>query len=237
MKHYFVFSDIHGNLKPLVDALDQKGFDLENENHILISLGDNFDRGIENIDVLGFLKYFNRLNRLIMIRGNHDDFLLDFLTGKSDGLFNIKHNGLGNTLREFSDPNAKTIEEIRDSINRRYPFLIELLESMVPKFELGKYEFIHAGYEYSNEKDWYIYNFANTPYFIKYFKPYDKTYVFGHFHVQALNYYELGKESDEPFRKKGFIGVDAKTIITKKVNVLVFDENGNEIEGGLKNGN
>jgi len=233
LKYYFVFSDIHGNLKSLVDALEKKGFDLENPDHILLSLGDNFDRGIENKDVLGFLRYFQKQNRLIMIRGNHDDFLLDFLKGVSDGIFNIKYNGLGNTLRELSDSNANTIELMRDSINQRYPWLIGFLESMIPKFELGNYEFIHAGYTFDNVNGWYIYNFAETPYFIKNFDPKDKTYVFGHFHVQPLNYYELGIESSEPFRKKGFIGIDAKTIITKIVNVLVFSEDGIELKEGL----
>jgi len=93
IKKYFVFSDIHGNLKPLVKALDEAGFDRDNENHMLLSLGDHFDRGIENLKVLGYIMYFYRLGRIKTIRGNHDDFLLDFLTGKSDGVFNIQKNG------------------------------------------------------------------------------------------------------------------------------------------------
>ncbi len=229
MKKYFVFSDIHGNLKPLVDALEQKGFDLENEDHILLSLGDNFDRGIENLDVLGFLKYFDRIGRLIMIRGNHDDFLLDFLKGKDDGTFNVKYNGMGNTLIEFSDQKATTMDMIRESIKERHPYLIDLLERMQDTFELGNYVFVHAGYDFSHRRGWYLYNFAKTPYFVKHFDPKDKTYVFGHWHVQELNYYEKGIESDEPFRVKGFIGIDARTVLTKKVNVLVFDEEGNEM--------
>src|SRR5690554_2802150 len=163
MKKYFVFSDIHGNLKPLIKALDEKGFELENKNHILLSLGDHFDRGVENLAVLGFLKLFDKKNRLIMIKGNHDDFLRNFLTGKDNGVFNIKYNGMGNTLIEFADEKANTIEKIRNSILQKHPYIMNLLDKMVDKFELGKYEFIHAGYTFDESKGWYIDNFAKTP--------------------------------------------------------------------------
>lgn len=89
LKKYFVFFDIYGNLRFLVEVLYKVGFDMENENYILLFLGDYFDCGVENLEVLGYLMYFNKLNRIIMIRGNYDDFLLDFLKGILDGIFNI----------------------------------------------------------------------------------------------------------------------------------------------------
>ena len=43
MYKYFVFSDIHGrSLKELKEKLIEVGFDENNPNHILISLGDLF---------------------------------------------------------------------------------------------------------------------------------------------------------------------------------------------------
>src|SRR5690554_1772571 len=156
-KKYFLFSDLHGNLEYLSKGLEEKGFDLEDKNHILISLGDNFDRGNENLMVLRFLKYFKDLNRLLMIRGNHDDFLLDFLVGKNDGIFNVRYNGLGNTLIEFSNPESNTTLKIRESINKNYPFLIPLLLSMKDKIVIGDKVLIHAGFSYDSIKSrWYI---------------------------------------------------------------------------------
>ncbi|VEU82607.1 metallophosphoesterase [Acholeplasma hippikon] len=229
MKKYFVFSDIHGNFKVLVDALEKKGFEVDNPNHHLISLGDHFDRGVENLSVLGFLKYFDRVGRLMMILGNHDEFLLKFLKGEDDGVFNVKYNGMGNTLIELSDKEANSMPKIRQSILGKYPFILDLLSKMKDKIELNDKVFIHAGYTFSEEKGWYIYNFSKTPLFIENY-PYDgKVYIFGHHHVQPLNKYYLHKESDEPFRYKHFIGIDANTVITKKVNILIFDEFGNEI--------
>lgn len=229
LKKYFVFSDIHGNLRPLVEALHKAGFDMENENHILLSLGDHFDRGVENLEVLGYLMYFNKLNRIIMIRGNHDDFLLDFLKGTSDGIFNIQKNGFGNTLAQLASKDATTIPKMRDSINERFPDLIALLESMIHEFQLGKYIFTHAGYAYTNKQGWYLYNFASTPYFLKHFDTKDNYYVFGHAHARAMNYYELGVESNDIFEMDNFIGIDANTVLTKEVHILIFDEEGNRL--------
>ncbi len=230
MKKYFVFSDIHGNLRPLVQALDDAGFDMDNPEHILLSLGDHFDRGIENLQVLGYIMHFHKLDRIIMIRGNHDDFLLDFLKGNSDGIFNIQKNGFGNTLVEFASKYATTIPLMRNSINQRFPKLIDFLEGMIDSYKLGKYIFTHAGYEYSNERGWYIYNFASTTYFLKHFDTKDNYYVFGHTHARAMNYYELGIDSNDIFEMKNYIGIDANTVLTKQVHVLVFDQAGNRLK-------
>ena len=46
MKTYFVCSDIHGFYKEWVKSLKEAGFNKNNPEHILIVLGDIFDRGI-----------------------------------------------------------------------------------------------------------------------------------------------------------------------------------------------
>ena len=63
MYKYFLFSDIHGrNLTELKDKLFEVGFDENNPNHILVSLGDLFDRGNDSYNLL---KYINMLLKLI----------------------------------------------------------------------------------------------------------------------------------------------------------------------------
>ena len=64
---YFIFGDVHGCLNQLKQALENAGFDRENENHTLISLGDNFDRGGLNRGVFNFLV---NMPRIICIKGN-----------------------------------------------------------------------------------------------------------------------------------------------------------------------
>ena len=53
---YFVFADVLGFYSILKNELDNAGFDVNNEDHMLISIGDNFDRGPENYEMFLFLK-------------------------------------------------------------------------------------------------------------------------------------------------------------------------------------
>ena len=72
MAKLFVVSDIHSFYTPLMEALNEKGFDPNNDNHWLIVCGDAFDRGNESEEVFRFLM---SLERKILIRGNHDILL------------------------------------------------------------------------------------------------------------------------------------------------------------------
>ena len=76
---YFVFSDVHGFFNILKEELDKKGFDVNNENHMLISIGDNFDRGKENYLMFQFLKEMKQKNKIILLKGNHEDLFMDML--------------------------------------------------------------------------------------------------------------------------------------------------------------
>ena len=67
MKKYFVSSDIH-ILTPCIKELNKTGFDLNNEEHILIICGDLFDRGSESIKLYEFIKSLPK-ERRILIRG------------------------------------------------------------------------------------------------------------------------------------------------------------------------
>ena len=58
----------------MMNSLTDAGFDVNNENHILVILGDIFDRGTEPIQMYNFLKEFPR-DRRILIRGNHEYLL------------------------------------------------------------------------------------------------------------------------------------------------------------------
>lgn len=81
MNKYFIVSDIHSFYTPLLDSLNAKGFDINNKNHKLIVCGDVFDRGEETIEVYKFLKSIPN-NRLILIKGNHEQLYRDLLKKK-----------------------------------------------------------------------------------------------------------------------------------------------------------
>lgn len=79
MKRLFVVSDIHGHYTLMKKALDDAGFDENNDNHVFVSCGDLFDRGVENRKVYDFVR---RLKRKVLICGNHDERLLTIMSEK-----------------------------------------------------------------------------------------------------------------------------------------------------------
>ena len=80
MTYYFV-SDIHSFYTPLMTTLNKKGFDINNQDHMLVVLGDVFDRGFETLEVYNFLKSIPE-DRLILIKGNHE-YLYEKLLNKN----------------------------------------------------------------------------------------------------------------------------------------------------------
>ena len=73
---YFCVSDIHSFYTPLKESLDKAGFEVGNENHLLLVLGDVFDRGDETLQVYEYLK---SVPNKILIRGNHEQLFIDLL--------------------------------------------------------------------------------------------------------------------------------------------------------------
>ena len=59
-------------------SLYKNGIDKENPEHILVVLGDIFDRGKETLEVYNFLRSLPD-ERLILIRGNHESLYLSLL--------------------------------------------------------------------------------------------------------------------------------------------------------------
>ena len=235
MKKYFLFSDTHGQYEPLIAALDEAGFDKNNKDHWLISVGDLFDRGRENVKIYNFL---DSIERKHLIFGNHDEFFLEFLKGNFLNFdWNCDNNGLWETLRDFAAlPEDETwhywherTEELRRRILTRHPKIIEFMKSMKEGILIDKNVITHAGFKENilNEK-WYVDNFANTIRFIN--LNVDKypnlTFIFGHWHAFLL-YKGFSKTLyyDRKFEFKNFIGLDACSNFTFKVFVHTIESN------------
>lgn len=74
-KTYFVVSDLHSFYRPFKINLFRAGFRKTNPNHILIVLGDIFDRGDDTLKVFELIKSIPS-NRRIMIKGNHEELFI-----------------------------------------------------------------------------------------------------------------------------------------------------------------
>lgn len=71
-----VVGDIHGCLTKLFAAL--KSLNYNPLEDTLISVGDLIDRGPENLETLEWFEKAIKSGNVHMVRGNHDDFLVEF---------------------------------------------------------------------------------------------------------------------------------------------------------------
>ena len=83
----FVVGDIHGHFKLLTAALNKLGFDTDVDR--IFSVGDLIDRGPDSIDILNWLEkpWFHA------VRGNHEQMLIDCLSGHGDIPRHIRNGG------------------------------------------------------------------------------------------------------------------------------------------------
>ena len=58
MPKFFVTSDVHGYYDEMKNALDNAGFDPENEEHWIVVCGDLWDRGSQPVEVMRYLQGF-----------------------------------------------------------------------------------------------------------------------------------------------------------------------------------
>ena len=98
-KTYFICSDIHGFFDEWIESLKEAGFDKNNEHHILIVLGDIFDRGEQPLEIYRYLKGLTR-NRRILVRGNHEQLLKE-LAERGYALQHDYGNGTFDTLYQL----------------------------------------------------------------------------------------------------------------------------------------
>lgn len=164
MKKLFIISDVHGHYQEMINALEQAGYDEDDENNLLISCGDEFDRGEQSLAVYLYLKRLSDEGKAIVLKGNHSMFMIDYLSGENLSPFNYLNNGTDETLADFlhqtkpfetwtvlnniKEPTygdfADWISIAKKEINEEYPELLEWLETRPYYYETENYIFTHA---------------------------------------------------------------------------------------------
>ena len=94
---YFVSADVHSFYDEWMDALEEKGFDINNKEHHIILCGDLLDRGLQPKECLRFVNQLIKQNRIICVLGNHEELMHDLLIYRwpSDHDY---HNGTKQTV-------------------------------------------------------------------------------------------------------------------------------------------
>jgi serine/threonine protein phosphatase 1 len=150
MIKYFVASDIHGYFNEWQKALKKQGFDINNPEHIVVVNGDLFDRGLQAKQLQKFVADLVDKKRVILIKGNHEDLLLDMLNfWHRESYLELHHNtnGTVDTVLQLTDSKASDIYDNPVSVYRKMketPFMKKILPTMVDYFETDKYVFVHG---------------------------------------------------------------------------------------------
>lgn len=165
----FALSDIHGRPIKLKDFIDL-GFDISNENHHIILLGDYFDRYPNNPMVLKFCLDLKAKikERAHFLYGNHDDYLQRFV----NEIYN-QADKIGETIKLDPDLMMRwsrnggqiTIRQLFGGIKRPAKLTLkkleklkkiqEFLDLLEPYFETNHYIFTHAGINAQRDIDFW----------------------------------------------------------------------------------
>lgn len=228
MAKLFCVSDIHGFFDEFKKALDEVGFDENNPEHWLIVCGDCFDRGKKPVEVMNYLV---GLERSIVIRGNHENLLLNCIQrGYSRG--HDHYNGTVDTITTFS---GKT-KNFRYDCAIAYEKVKDFIYSMPNYFETKKYVFVHGwlpikeDWRNADQDEWNDAMWKNGMEMAMYSGIENKTVICGHYHTSWGHHLqdgspEFGAGADfSPYYGDGVIAIDACTTYSGKVNALVLED-------------
>lgn len=256
-KKYFVTSDVHGFLDELIVALDEKGFEKDNKDHILCICGDLLDRGPKAVELFEFVKELQEQDRFVYVVGNHESLLFDCMReikcGRVPGQHHF-HNGTVGTICQFCGENVWVMYDPtrRDKIlETMQPVLDFISDNCIDYAEIGDYVLVHGwipcyqgldDFRDATSDDWERARWENGMEMWRNprCRVEGKTVVCGHWHC-SWGWSHLRQErkefpqknrkgwekSFEPFVDDGIIAIDACTAYSGLCNVIVIEEDKN----------
>ena len=226
----FSIGDIHGCVKQLV-ALQDKIFDyptFNKDKDLLLYLGDYIDRGPSPKGVIDLILQLQAKGiKSVFLKGNHEQFMIDYLFNKINNLNSWIMNGADQTFKSydievaefikdgFEDQNVDKLRNI--FLNRLTKEHIYFFNNLKLTYAMGDYLFVHAGinpeklFSEQSEID-FLWSRSNQ-FFNKDFE-YEKIIVHGHTpEKDVINF---------PYR----INVDTGCFFSRKLScVCLNDEN------------
>ena len=246
---YYVTADIHGFFTPMMKALTDAGYFSDPQPHNLIILGDVLDRGREAQKVQQFILDEMDKDRVILIRGNHED-LFEEMVNEDKGKPYSHHvsNGTYDSALQLTgyDPVMASIRsyDFADAA-KETAFFLKIMPSMKDYYETEHYIFVHGwipclrdrgSYSYigdwrTAENLWPEARWLNGMEVSRHVTENGKTIVCGHWHASyghsALEGKgsEFGPDADfTPYYGQGVIALDACTAVSGFVNCIVIED-------------
>ncbi len=132
MPRTFVIGDIHGAFKALEQLLDRLD---PRRDDSFIFLGDYVDGWSESREVIEYLLNLENSYECVFIKGNHDCWCEDWLSGKGSSQAWIQHGGISTTL-------SYGRQGPRDKKKH-----LDFFQRLLPYYEQDKQRlFMHAGF-------------------------------------------------------------------------------------------
>lgn len=256
-KKCFVTSDVHSFLDELMVALNKKGFDKDNKDHILCVCGDLFDRGNQTVELFEFVHNLQEQDRLVYVTGNHESLLFDCMTEIYRGQVPSPHhfhNGTVKTICQFCGQSEWIVYDPtwRHKICEvMQPVLDFISDNCVDYAEIGKYVLVHGyipcvhgaeNFRLASSEAWERARWENGMEMWR--NPKNrvcgKTIIVGHWHC-SYGWSHIRQErkefpqtnrkgwekSFEPFIDDGIMAIDACTAYSGLCNVIVIEEDAN----------
>jgi serine/threonine protein phosphatase 1 len=217
----YVVGDVHGSADALRDVFSRIDADKpvwQVRRPVQIFLGDYVDRGPASCEVLDMLIARSRADELLLLKGNHEAMLLEFMDNPSllghwrqfGGLQTLISYGLKPTI----NPTPEEQKELAQQLAQRMPPGHHKFISAMPNhFSFGDFFFVHAGVRpgipFKDQKEEDLLWIRED--FLLYERDFEKIVVHGHTPVA------------EPDVRSNRINVDVGAYATGKLACLVID--------------
>src|SRR5699024_6523817 len=165
-------SDIHGELELFNKLLEKVNYNPKEDQ--LILLGDYIDRGPDSAGVLEKVRELKAQGALVL-RGNHDQMMLDAYHQKAGAWERWIRNGGRETLKSYGIKNDRFPE------TKQFADHIAFIEALDDYYETDNYIFVHAGLDPNKaveETDRHTLIWIRDKFHNNYED--DKTVIFGH---------------------------------------------------------
>ncbi|WP_413989872.1 metallophosphoesterase family protein [Labrys okinawensis] len=148
------FGDVHGSydkLEALLERVAERVAEFPERRHVLVSVGDLVDRGPDSAPVVGRLADGIEGCETVVLAGNHEAMMLDFIRGGENAQAWL-HNGGLRTMTSYGVDlegllaEGPTLHTLRIALMDKIPpHHLSFLMGRPLTFECGDYFFVHAG--------------------------------------------------------------------------------------------
>jgi len=236
----FAMSDVHAHHDAMKKRIDQIIPYLKSEDNKLVLLGDFIDRGPESYECLQLafnLQQEYGSDKVIVLRGNHEEWFLDFIYDVGDEWLAEDDNYRTSGTFLF-DEQKKTLSNlygreeiltyIKDCIKTNHKQLIQWVKKLPYYYETPTQIFVHAGVDEEIPEEEIEYCTLGTPEYVftGKFPPttgrFYKDIIAGH--VAAASFKHDFRTNDIFFDGESHFYIDGSTAKTRRILCLVYDE-------------